>query len=121
MRLSVIVPARNEADVLRPCLESLVAQSVEGFALDRDWQLLLVDDGSTDGTRSIALEFPQVKVLDPELLQPPWTGKANAVWTGAQEAQGDWLLFTDADTLHAPGNLERALHEAEHAQVVMLS
>ena len=121
MRLSVIVPARNEADVLGPCLESLLAQSVEGFALDRDWELPLVDDGSTDSTRSVALGFPQVKLLDPEPLQPQWTGKANAVWTGAQAAQGDWLLFTDADTLHAPGNLERALHEAEHAKVVMLS
>jgi glycosyltransferase involved in cell wall biosynthesis len=121
MRLSVIVPARNEADVLGPCLESLLAQAVEGFALNRDWELLLVDDGSTDDTRSIALGFPQVKVLDPAPLQPKWTGKANAVWTGAQAAQGDWLLFTDADTLHVPGNLERALHEAEHAKVVMLS
>ena len=121
MRLSVIVPARNEADVLGPCLESLLAQSVEGFALNKDWELLLVDDGSTDATRSIALGFPQVTVLDPEPLQPPWTGKANAVWTGAQSAQGEWLLFTDADTVHASGDLERALHEAGHAQVVMLS
>ena len=46
MRLSVIVPARNEADLLGPCLQSLLAQSVEGFALNRDWELLLVDDGS---------------------------------------------------------------------------
>ena len=121
MRLSVIVPARNEADVLGPCLESLLVQSVEGFALSKDWELLLVDDGSTDGTRSIALGFPQVTVLDAEPLQPKWTGKANAVWTGAQAAGGEWLLFTDADTLHAPGNLERALHEAEHANVGMLS
>ncbi len=55
MRLSVIVPARNEADVLRPCLESLLAQSEPGFALGEDWELLVVDDGSTDETRSIAL------------------------------------------------------------------
>jgi glycosyltransferase involved in cell wall biosynthesis len=121
MRLSVIVPARNEADVLRPCLESLVAQSGAGFVLGQDWELLLVDDGSTDDTRSIALSFPGVTVLDPEPLPAGWTGKANAVWTGAGKAQGAWLLFTDADTLHSPGNLERALHEAEHAQVALLS
>src|SRR6201992_2430946 len=121
MRLSVIVPARNEADVLGPCLESLLAQSVEGFALDKDWELLLVDDGSTDATRSIALGFPQITVLDPAPLQPQWTGKANAVWTGAQAARGEWLLFTDADTVHVSGDLERALHEAEHAKVAMLS
>jgi glycosyltransferase involved in cell wall biosynthesis len=121
MRLSVVVPARNEADVLAACLESLICQSSPGFALGADWELLLVDDGSTDRTRSIALSFPQVTVLDPQPLPPHWTGKANAVWTAAQQAQGDWLLFTDADTVHAAGSLERALHEAEHAKVAMLS
>ena len=121
MRLSVIVPARNEADVLRPCLESLLAQSEEGFALASDWELLLVDDGSTDATRSIALGLPGVTVLDPEPLQSGWTGKANAVWTAATKSQGEWLLFTDADTLHVAGDLRRAIHEAEHAHVVMLS
>jgi glycosyltransferase involved in cell wall biosynthesis len=121
MLLSVIVPARNEADVLRPCLESLLAQSEAHFALAEDWELLLVDDGSTDGTRSIALDLAPVTVLDPEPLKEGWTGKANAVWTAAKKAQGEWLLFTDADTVHNAGNLQRAIHEAQHAQVVMLS
>jgi len=48
MELTVIVPARNEEDCLGACLESLVAQSNEFFALGRDWELLVVDDGSTD-------------------------------------------------------------------------
>jgi glycosyltransferase involved in cell wall biosynthesis len=121
MRLSVIVPARNEADVLRPCLESLLAQSEEGFAVAEDWELLMVDDGSTDGTRSIALGLGGVTVLDPEPLQPGWTGKANAVWTAAKKARGEWLLFTDADTVHQAGDLRRAIHEAQHEHVVMLS
>jgi glycosyltransferase involved in cell wall biosynthesis len=121
MLLSVIVPARNEADVLRPCLESLLAQSENGFAVGEDWELLLVDDGSTDGTRSIALGLEGVTVLDPEPLQSGWTGKANAVWTAAKRARGEWLLFTDADTIHEAGDLRRAIHEAEHAHVVMLS
>jgi glycosyltransferase involved in cell wall biosynthesis len=121
MRLSIIVPARNEADVLKPCLESLLAQSEADFAVAEDWELLVVDDGSTDGTRSIALGLSSVTVLDPDPLKPGWTGKANAVWTAARQAQGEWLLFTDADTIHAAGNLRRAIHEAEHAQAVMLS
>ena len=121
MRLSVIVPARNEADVLRPCLESLLAQSEPGFAVAEDWELLLVDDGSTDATRSIALDLAHVTVLDPEPLKPGWTGKANAVWTAARKSQGEWLLFTDADTVHTAGNLQRAMHEAQHAEVAMLS
>jgi glycosyltransferase involved in cell wall biosynthesis len=121
MRLSVIVPARNEADVLRPCLESLLVQSEPGFAVGEDWELLLVDDGSTDATRSIALSLSPLTLLDPDPLKPGWTGKANAVWTAAAKARGEWLLFTDADTIHTPGNLERAIHEAQHAQVLMLS
>jgi glycosyltransferase involved in cell wall biosynthesis len=121
MRLTVIVPARNEADVLRPCLESLLAQSEPGFALAADWELLVVDDGSTDETRSIALGLPGVTLLDPNPLKPGWTGKANAVWTAAGKSRGEWLLFTDADTIHMAGNLARALHEAQHAQVAMLS
>jgi glycosyltransferase involved in cell wall biosynthesis len=121
MRLSVIVPVRNEADVLKPCLESLLAQSEADFAVAEDWELLVVDDGSTDGTRSIALGLAPVTVLNAEPLKPGWTGKANAVWTAARRARGEWLLFTDADTIHAAGNLQRAIHEAERAQVVMLS
>jgi glycosyltransferase involved in cell wall biosynthesis len=121
MRLTVIVPARNEADVLRPCLESLLAQSEPGFAVGGEWELLVVDDGSTDETRSIALSLPGVTLLDPAPLKPGWTGKANAVWTAAGKARGEWLLFTDADTVHMAGNLGRALHEAQHAQAALLS
>jgi glycosyltransferase involved in cell wall biosynthesis len=121
MRLSVIVPARNEADVLGPCLESLVSQSGTGFVLGEDWELFVVDDGSTDETRTIAQSFQAVTVLEAEPLPQRWTGKANAVWTAARKAQGEWLLFTDADTIHRPGDLERALHEAQHAKVAMLS
>ena len=109
MRLSVIVPARNEADVIRACLESLLAQAEPGFALNEDWELLLVDDGSTDQTRAIAASLAGVQVLDPDPLKPGWTGKANACWTAAQKALGDWLLFTDADTIHEPGDLGRAM------------
>jgi glycosyltransferase involved in cell wall biosynthesis len=121
MELTVIVPARNEEDCLRPCLESLVAQSNEFFALGRDWELLVVDDGSTDQTRAIAASFPGVTVLDPAKLERGWTGKANACWTAAQRAQGQWLLFTDADTVHEAGNLRRAMHEAEKHNVGVLS
>jgi glycosyltransferase involved in cell wall biosynthesis len=121
MKLSVIVPARNEADVIRPCLESLLSQSETGFALGEQWELLLVDDGSTDETRTIAQSLPGVSVLDPAPLPAGWTGKANAVWTAAKLARGEWLLFTDADTIHQPGDLGRAIHEAEHAEAAMLS
>jgi glycosyltransferase involved in cell wall biosynthesis len=121
MRLTVIVPARNEEDVLEACLRSLLGQSNEDFCVGRDWELLVVDDHSTDRTRQIAEQLNGVVVLDPEPLQPGWTGKANAVWTAARISPGEWLLFTDADTIHKAGSLERAMHEAEEAQVSLLS
>jgi len=125
LELTVIVPARNEEDSLGACLESLVAQSNEFFQLGRDWELLIVDDGSTDQTRAIAMKYSErlrgVIVLSPAKLEKGWTGKANACWTAAQRARGQWLLFTDADTIHEPGNLRRAMHEAEKHNVGVLS
>jgi glycosyltransferase involved in cell wall biosynthesis len=126
IELAVIVPARNEEDCLGACLESLVSQSEEIFALGKDWDLIVVDDGSTDRTAEIARGFAGVTVIEAEKLDAGqvgrvWTGKNNAIWTAARRARGRWLLFTDADTIHEPGGLRHALHEAERHKVGMLS
>jgi len=129
LRLSVIIPARNEAASLAACLDSLLAQSEPGFALGAEWELLVVDDDSTDATRSIAEQaaaaHPGITVLSaPPLDLGPhrgFTGKTNACWAAAQRARGQWLLFTDADTLHSPGSLSRAIHEAEKYHAALLS
>ncbi len=121
IELTVIVPARNEQDDLAVCLQSLVSQSEEIFALGKDWELIVVDDHSGDRTAEIARSFTNVTVLDAEDPERGWTGKTNAVWMGARRARGRWLLFTDADTIHEPGNLRRAIHEAEHHKAGMLS
>ncbi len=113
--ISIIVPARNEEASLGACLESLTAQS------GVDYELLVVDDHSTDRTREIAASFPGVKILDAGPLPAGWTGKNNAVWTGARAARGQWLLFTDADTVHLPGSLARALKEAQDNHADLLS
>jgi glycosyltransferase involved in cell wall biosynthesis len=84
--LTVIVPARNEEDCLGACLESLVVQSDEGWKLGRDWELLVVDDGSTDRTRETAQSFAGVSVMSPAALPKGWTGKANAAWAAAKKA-----------------------------------
>lgn len=119
------MPARNEQDVLKPCLASLTAQSSPEFRLEREWELLIADDHSTDRTRQIAERFAKtfqgVFVLEPSSPPSGWTGKANALWTAAQLARGEWLLFTDADTIHQQGGLERAMNEAETAGVDLLS
>jgi glycosyltransferase involved in cell wall biosynthesis len=121
LELTVIVPARNEEASIAACLASLVSQSEELFKLGHDWELIVVDDHSTDRTAEIARGFAGVTVLQAAKLEPGWTGKTNAVWTAAQRARGRWLLFTDADTIHEPGNLHRALHEAARNKVGMLS
>jgi glycosyltransferase involved in cell wall biosynthesis len=113
--VSVIVPARNEELSLGACLRSLVAQA--GVACE----IIVVDDGSTDSTRAIATSFPGVRVLAARPGPPEWSGKANACQSGADAARGDWLLFTDADTVHRPGSLARALEEARQHGAALLS
>jgi glycosyltransferase involved in cell wall biosynthesis len=121
IELTVIVPARNEEESLAECLRSLVAQSEEIFELGRDWELIVVDDHSTDRTAEIARSFAGATVMTAGELEHGWTGKTNAVWTAARRARGRWLLFTDADTIHETGNLRRAMHEAQRHKVGVLS
>ncbi len=115
LEVSVIVPARNEEVCLGDCLASLVAQGGVRF------EVIVVDDHSTDRTREIAEGFPGVRVISPGALPDGWTGKNNAVVAGVNEAHGEWLLFTDADTVHLPASLARALEEAKRKQADLLS
>lgn len=112
--VSVIVPARNEEACLAACLESLVAQ------MGIDFEIIVVDDASTDRTAEIARSF-DVKVISAPPLPENWTGKNNAMSAGAKIAKGKWLLFTDADTMHKPGSLARAVGEAVEHGVALLS
>jgi hypothetical protein len=114
-RVSVIVPARNEEACVGECLRSLAAQ--EGVA----HEVLLVDDGSTDRTAAIGGEIPGVAVIAAGDRPDGWSGKNHAAAVGAAHARGEWLLFTDADTVHAPGSLAAALTEAEAAGAGLLS
>jgi len=111
-------------------LASLLAQDDEFFALGRDWELIVVDDESTDRTREVAaaaaVGHPAMVLMEAPPLElkgngRAFTGKTNACWAGAQRAAGRWLLFTDADTLHEPGDLIRAMHEAEKHHAALLS
>jgi glycosyltransferase involved in cell wall biosynthesis len=121
IELTVIVPARNEEACIGACLQSLVAQSDEVFKLGCDWDLIVVDDQSTDRTAEIAQGFEGVTVTQAGKLEKGWTGKNNAIWTAARKARGRWLLFTDADTVHEQGNLHRAIHEATRHKAGVLS
>lgn len=121
LELTVIVPARNEEASLAACLQSLVGQSEDVFLLGRDWELIVVDDQSTDRTAEIARGFSGVTVTKAANLEKGWTGKNNAIWTAARRARGKWLLFTDADTVHESGDLHRAMHEAARHKAGVLS
>src|SRR6266446_6047754 len=113
--LSIIVPARNEEASLADCLASLIAQNGMAF------EIIVVDDGSTDSTREIAQSVAKVRVISPAPLPHCRTGKNNEVIEGGKQARAHWLLFTDADTLHLPGSLARALAEAKTEGADLLS
>src|SRR5258707_2811313 len=129
LELSVIIPARNEEQSLPNCLASLLIQSEPGFALGQQWEIIIVNDDSTDKTREIAAkaaaDHEGIILLDPQphdlSSRGGFTGKSNACWTGAQAARGSHLLFTDADTIHETKDISLALREADRHKAVLLS
>jgi cellulose synthase/poly-beta-1,6-N-acetylglucosamine synthase-like glycosyltransferase len=115
--VSIIVPARNEAQNLPRLLRSLTALRYP------DYEVLVVDDASTDETAEIALSFAKlgVRVVQSDGPPPGWTGKNHACWLGVEQAQKPWLLFTDADTTHTPASLQAAIAFAVEQQAAALS
>ena len=102
MKLSIIIPARNEEHNLPALLRSINAQSV------RPAEVIVVDDGSTDRTATVARELGAT-VIPSRPLPEGWRGKTWACHQGAKAATGDRLLFLDADTWFEPGGLEQIL------------
>ncbi|CAM5244798.1 Hopene-associated glycosyltransferase HpnB OS=Streptomyces albaduncus OX=68172 GN=FHS32_001999 PE=4 SV=1 [Streptomyces griseoloalbus] len=112
----VVVPARDEAAVLPASLPSLLAQDYPGRA-----EVVLVDDGSTDGTGDLARELARrqgrlpLRVVSPGEPPAGWTGKLWAVRHGMELARArdpEYLLLTDADIAHAPDSLRRLVAAA---------
>lgn len=104
-RLSVVVPARNEAAALRSSVPSLLAQS------HPNCDVIVVNDRSDDDSAAVlgALQakHPQLAVMTIDALPAGWLGKNHALARGAERASGTWLLFTDADVHYHPGALEQ--------------
>ncbi len=113
-RVSIIVPARNEEETIEQALTSLLALDYDNY------EVIAVNDRSTDRTGEImqrvgknSVSAPTLSVIHHDELPPGWLGKTHAMWTAANRATGDWLLFTDADVVFKPDSLRRALAYAE--------
>jgi chlorobactene glucosyltransferase len=118
-RVSVLVPARNEALNIEACVRSLLAQDYPDFAVH------VLDDHSTDGTgemvRRLGLNEANGGLLRGAALPEGWVGKNWACHQLAEVAQGEYLLFTDADTIHAPGALRALVSLAQERGAVLVS
>lgn len=119
-KISIVVPARDEEKNLPACLATLSKQEYP------DFEIVVVDDRSSDKTpamveewkRTSRVPFSGVRV---EKLPPGWTGKNHAMWVGSRAAAGEWILFTDADTLHDPKCLATAMETAHRLQIDFLT
>ncbi len=118
--VSVIIPARNE--------EENIARVVESLAEQKELvEIIVVNDQSTDRTAEILgdlkARIPHLRTLEIDSLPEGWVGKNYALWRGSEQAQGEWLLFTDADAVHLPDSTQKAMAIAAEmgAQLVSFS
>jgi glycosyltransferase involved in cell wall biosynthesis len=114
-RVSIIVPARNEAAMIENAMHSLLTIDYP------DYEVIAVDDRSEDATGAILDRLKaecgsRLVVVHVRELPPRWLGKTHAMWSAARAATGEWILFSDADVVHAPEALRRAVHYAVQEQ-----
>jgi cellulose synthase/poly-beta-1,6-N-acetylglucosamine synthase-like glycosyltransferase len=106
-KLSVVIPACNEAKTIGPALESLQKQDYP------DFEIIVINDRSTDSTaeiiKSISDTTSQIVSIDISELPEGWLGKVHALQRGLEKAQGEWVLFADADVIFEPGTFRRVV------------
>jgi chlorobactene glucosyltransferase len=117
--VSVIIPARNESAVIETVVTSVLASAYQPI------EVLVVDDRSTDDTAArvfaLAEGDPRLRLVAGGELPPGWYGKPWACLQGYRAARGELLLFTDADTRHAPELLGRAVGALRHSETDLLT
>jgi chlorobactene glucosyltransferase len=110
-RVSVLIPARNEERCISACVESLCQQNYPNY------HVVVLNDGSTDATGTLLADlqtrYPHLTVVTGSPLPDGWVGKSWACHQLSQQATGEYLLFTDADTVHQPDTLRAAVTMAE--------
>ena len=121
MKLSIIVPIYNVAPYLRKCVDSLLTQDIS------DYEIILVDDGSTDNSGAIADELvdafrlsPLASRLEMRVIHQANVGLSAARNTGIKAAQGDYILFVDSDDYLQPNTLGTLLEQAERDNLDVL-
>ncbi|HAX48091.1 MAG TPA: glycosyltransferase [Ignavibacteria bacterium] len=101
--VSVLIPARNEEHNIAQIVNSLLVQDYPSY------EVIVLNDNSDDRTGEILLEIqgshPELKILNGKPLETGWTGKCFACKQLYDASTGDYILFTDADTLHNPNSL----------------
>ncbi len=120
--VSILVPARNEARRIAPCLRSLLAQDYPNF------EIIVLDDRSEDETARTVLDLGFMRekssahrLIEGQTLPPGWIGKNWACHQLAAEARGRYLLFTDADTVHEASALGACVGHAMDTGASLLS
>ena len=118
--ISVLVPARNEERGIRECIDSLCNQVYSSY------EVLVLDDGSTDSTPDILKELQEqyldkLTIIYGASLPNAWVGKSHACYQLSMKAKGEYLLFTDADTIHSPYSLLSLVRTSSHYQADLLT
>jgi glycosyltransferase involved in cell wall biosynthesis len=117
--VSIIIPARNEVNNIANAVNSVLASDYDAL------ELIVLDDGSTDGTAEVLADIddPRLRVMSggDAAIPSNWFGKPWACHRAAQEANGVWLLFIDADVSLAPEAVSRAIGYAQASDCALLS
>lgn len=117
--VSILVPARNEERNIEQCVQSLLAQDYPSY------ELLVLDDESEDQTWTLLSRLAQgktnLRLLPGRPLPEGWIGKCWACHQLAEQAQGEYLLFVDADTVHQPSMLRSVMDAAHYYQADLIS
>jgi chlorobactene glucosyltransferase len=119
--VSVLIPARNESTAIGNCLKSLLLQDYPNI------EILVWNDESSDMTAEVVGQMAmldprnRIQLLQGTLLPSDWMGKAHACWQLSERAQGEYLLFTDANTIHGRASVANTVAAMEKLQVGMLS
>ncbi len=117
--VSVLIPARNEEHTIGPCVRSLLMQDHANL------EILILDDDSEDSTAMVVQELckkdERIRLIPGKPLKQGWRGKIYAMQQLYEASRGDYLLFTDADTVHNPDSITYGLSLLKGHNASMLS